>query len=83
MPNDEKLALRGNRLMEIGSLTPPHATHDEWRALIRFARIGQWYEEYFALKFMDGNLPTPQTPLYGSRLRVQIDTKEGWEDWHR
>lgn len=47
----------------------------------RWRYIGQWWEKYFSLKFMPGNLPQPKDALYGSRLRVQIETKGGWEEW--
>lgn len=50
----------------------------------RWQRVGQWYEEYFALKFMDDNLPKPQDALLGSRLRVQISIPHGdWVDYRR
>ena len=50
----------------------------------RLALVGHWFETYFCLKFMPGNLPGPTDALYGSRLRVQIDNKDGdWEDWSR
>lgn len=50
----------------------------------RWQKIGRWYEEYFSLKFMDGNLPKPQDALLGSRLRIQISIPHGdWVDWRR
>lgn len=50
----------------------------------RWQRVGRWYEEYFALKFTEGNLPKPQDALLGSRLRIQISIPHGdWVDWRR
>lgn len=77
-----------NRLMEIFSVTPPNeATSEEWLAIYRLARIGEWYEQILSLKFMDDNLPKPQDALLGSRLRVQISMPPSmggkWVDYRR
>lgn len=79
MPSDEKYLLSDKRLMEIGSLTPPHTTKDEWVALYRLARIGQWYEDAFVCRFgPEYAAPLPQGPmLLGARCRLQMEDKNG------
>lgn len=70
--------------MEITSIIPDYTSNEEWSEVVHLVRTGGWFENYFRLKFMDGNLPGLHDTLIGSRLRVQIDTPhEGWKDWKK
>lgn len=51
--------------------------------MLPLARIGEWWEQVFLLKFAH-ECPTPRDALLGCRLRIQISLPHGdWVSWRR
>jgi hypothetical protein len=40
-----------------------------------------WRRQVFACRFQVDNLPRPGTALYGTRLRIYVDTPTGETPW--